>query len=569
MAVTFRTAVQQNAASTCCRQNDGPVILLHTFKRKQFEWHPVEHVLEFVEDMGAQQWAAALQELIEEQQDRPQHVFVVINPYGGFKKADQVWVDTVKPLFERARITCDAFRTGYRDHAVELLEEMTLEQFMSYDGIVSVGGDGLFQECLRGLLSIRARGGEWKQQALTMRIGQIPGGSTDTISCTLHGTRSVVSAALHIIVGDRIGMDVLEVRSREGECRYACSTASYGFVGDVLDSSETMRWMGPARYDVSGAFTLARLKSYPVRLWYKPAAPHPSKVVCGYQCRICSQPYHTGSVKEGLAGLGSIELNSGSVSPPSLRPASQSPLLFPKTAAPALAPPNRKSPVPQASECSEDTVMAGCAEPAATVPEKRMGLMEDYAGDLASDSLPCEMKNHADSDQSCRSRSKERVPQLNRVDPRESCSWFDGMSNSRFGGNPMAYDSEEGSKWRCWEGEVVSLMVVVTPTRTEKTKGGLVEHAHISDGRLNLVIVRKCSRIQFFRFLISLTRGGVDEKLPFVEVLEVHAWKMEELCPKVQASVWNVDGELMQSRYTSAQCHRGLVQCFGRGPEIG
>ena len=61
----------------------------------------------------------------------------------------------------------------------------------------------------------------------------------------------------------------------------------------------------------------------------------------------------------------------------------------------------------------------------------------------------------------------------------------------------------------------------------------------------------------------------MDERLPFVEVLEVHAWRMEELHPKVQASVWNVDGELMQSRYMSAQCHRGLVQYFGRGPEVG
>lgn len=565
--MTFRTAVQQNAASTCCRQNDGPVILLHTFKRKQFDWQPVDHVLEFVEDLGAQQWAGALQDLIESQQDRPAHLFVLINPYGGFKKADQVWLEVVKPLFERARITCDAFRTGFRDHAVDLLEEMTLEQFLSYDGIVSVGGDGLFQECLRGLLAVRARGGEWKAKALAMRIGQIPAGSTDTISCTVHGSRSALSAALHIVVGDRTRMDVLEVRSREGECRYSCSTTSYGFIGDVLDSSEAMRWMGPARYDISGAVTFARLKYYPIRLWYKPAGvPHANRVVCSNTCKICSQSWYSSAGIDTMGG--SIEL-SGSISPPSLRHSSQRPLLVgAKTSPPSLATSqNQRSHTPEASDCSDSTLLQ-CGK-GSVAPEERQSAKEHYAGDLTSESLPHEMKNHGDSDHSCRSRSKERVPPVdNDMNLDESCFWFEGMASSRVGGNPMGCESDEGSKWRCWEGEVVSLMVVVTPTRSDKTKGGLVPHAHIADGRMHLVIVRKCSRIQFFRFLLSLTRGGVDERLPFVEVLEVHAWRMEELHPKVQASVWNVDGELMQSRFTAAQCHRGLVQYFGRGPEV-
>ena len=577
VAVTFRTALQQNAASTCCRQNDGPVILLHTFKRKQFDWQPVDHVLEFVEDQGAQQWAGALQALIESQQDRPAHLFVVINPYGGFKKADQVWLDVVKPLFERARITCDAFRTGYKDHAVDLLEEMTLEQFLSYDGIVSVGGDGLFQECLRGLLSLRIRGREWTPHALAMRIGQIPAGSTDTISCTAHGVRSAVSSALHVIVGDRMRMDVLEVRSREGECRYSCSTTSYGFIGDVLDSSETMRWMGPARYDISGAVTFLGLKSYPVRLWYKPAGlPHANRGVCSSQCKICTQSWYTSTGLETVGG--SIEVNR-TMSPDSLRASSQRPLLPGGNSAPLGAPPvKQRSQTPEVSTCSEETTAPRCGK-GAVAPEAhtRAASKEGYAGDLASEILQENNRTiHAEggNDMSIRSRSKDRVAQAtggNGTDPSDSSSgaWFDGMSGSRLGGAAMGYESDEGSKWRCWEGEVVSLMVVVTPTRSEKTKVGLVPHAHIADGRMHLVIVRKCSRIQFFRFLIALTRGGVDERLPFVEVLEVHAWRMEELHPKVQASVWNVDGELMQSRHMSAQCHRGLVQYFGRGPEVG
>ena len=136
------------------------------------------------------------------------------------------------------------------------------------------------------------------------------------------------------------------------------------------------------------------------------------------------------------------------------------------------------------------------------------------------------------------------------------------------GGSSSSSGGGDESRWRCWEGEIASLMVVVTPTRSDKSKAGIVPHAHLSDGRLHLVIVRKCSRMQFFRFLLSLARNGVDERFDFVEVKEVEAWRLEELCPEARKSVWNVDGELMNTNFISARCHHGLIQVFGRGPEL-
>lgn len=35
--------------------------------------------------------------------------------------------------------------------------------------------------------------------------------------------------------------------------RYSVSLLGYGFYGDVLTDSERKRWMGPARYDLSGS----------------------------------------------------------------------------------------------------------------------------------------------------------------------------------------------------------------------------------------------------------------------------------------------------------------------------
>ncbi len=49
---------------------------------------------------------------------------------------------------------------------------------------MAVGGDGVFQECVRGLMAQRARGGKNSAVAARMRLGHIPGGSTDAVAYT-------------------------------------------------------------------------------------------------------------------------------------------------------------------------------------------------------------------------------------------------------------------------------------------------------------------------------------------------------------------------------------------------
>ncbi len=68
---------------------------------------------------------------------------------------------------------------------------------------MQVGGDGLFQEVLNGLLSVRGAGGKAGQVAAHLRLGHIPAGSTDAVAFSLNGTRSQATAALHIALGDR------------------------------------------------------------------------------------------------------------------------------------------------------------------------------------------------------------------------------------------------------------------------------------------------------------------------------------------------------------------------------
>lgn len=66
------------------------------------------------------------------------------------------------------------------------------------DGIISVGGDGVFNEVLNGLMEVADMG---TVAAARVRLGLIPAGSTDAVVCSIHGTRDPRTAAAHIVLG--------------------------------------------------------------------------------------------------------------------------------------------------------------------------------------------------------------------------------------------------------------------------------------------------------------------------------------------------------------------------------
>lgn len=139
------------------------------------------------------------------------------------------------------------------------------------DGIIAVGGDGLFHEIVNALLTMRTGTGEIARAAGQVRVGHVPAGSTDAVACTLNGTRSAFSSSMRIALGDWLPLDVLRIDSHEGKTKFAVSMASYGFMGDLMAASEKMRWMGPMRYDVVGARMLAANRSYKARIEFLPA----------------------------------------------------------------------------------------------------------------------------------------------------------------------------------------------------------------------------------------------------------------------------------------------------------
>ena len=62
--------------------------------------------------------------------------------------------------------------------------------------------------------------------------------------------------------------------------------------------------------------------------------------------------------------------------------------------------------------------------------------------------------------------------------------------------------------WQHVEGEFKSVMAIVTPCRSDQSTLGLAPYGHLADGRVQLVLVHKCSVLQYLRFLAAIPQAG-------------------------------------------------------------
>ncbi|XP_016147285.1 ceramide kinase-like [Sinocyclocheilus grahami] len=176
-------------------------------------------------------WVQTIREQLALLTNRPKNLLVYINPYGGKQRGKQIYDHKVAPIFSRASISTDVIVTERANHARDHLK--TEADLKKYDGVVCVGGDGMFSEMMHGLVSRTQREAGVDENSMeetlmpcALRIGIIP-------------------------AGDSQPMDVCSVHNEDHFLRYSVSLLGYGFYGDVLTDSEGKRWMGPARYDIS------------------------------------------------------------------------------------------------------------------------------------------------------------------------------------------------------------------------------------------------------------------------------------------------------------------------------
>ncbi|RVE70519.1 hypothetical protein OJAV_G00065120 [Oryzias javanicus] len=228
---------------------------------------------------------------------RPHRLLVFINPFGGKKKARQIFHSLVAPLFELAGISTHVIVT---ERANQARDHLLKKDLTGFDGVVCVGGDGMFSEVLHGAIGrTQQEAGACENdpgvtlQPCPLHIGIIPAGSTDCVCYATVGVIDPVTSALHIIIGDSQPLDVCSVHHGFALVRYSVSLLGYGFYGDVLVESEKHRWMGPLRYDYSGSMVFLSNRSYTGTVQYLPADPLLSSprdnTRCLSGCSVCSR----------------------------------------------------------------------------------------------------------------------------------------------------------------------------------------------------------------------------------------------------------------------------------------
>ncbi|XP_068573206.1 ceramide kinase [Cebidichthys violaceus] len=265
-------------------------------RTRQHQWRCSDVTFHSANEGLCEQWIQVINEQLSFLANRPKSLLVYINPFGGKQHGRRIYEQKVAPLFGRACISADVIVTERANHARDHLK--TEADLDKYDGVVCVGGDGMFSEILHGLVTrIQTDSGVDQNQPdaelvpCSLRIGIIPAGSTDCICFATVGTNDPVTSALHIIVGDSQPMDMCSVHHDDIFLRYSVSLLGYGFYGDVLIDSERKRWLGPARYDLSGVKTFLSHNYYEGTISFLPAENNMGdprdKLQCRFGCRVC------------------------------------------------------------------------------------------------------------------------------------------------------------------------------------------------------------------------------------------------------------------------------------------
>lgn len=267
LAAATTTTVNRDGSRVCIGE---PALRLHVARpAKKHSWCLQTLLLRGTSGRSdhalVHRWADAIQDHLRGER-RPRKLLVFVNPFGGRKRAPVIYQRKVAPIFQLAGISVELVTTRYAGHARECLLEMDLSHF---DGVVCVGGDGMVNEIVNGVLlraqrdaGIDANDPNSRLKPGAIKIGAIPAGSTDALVCTTTGESSPVTSALLIVTGAEINVDVASIHSGDRLVRYSSGFLSYGFFGDNIKASEKFRWMGPLRYNWTGWQTFLKHHIY-------------------------------------------------------------------------------------------------------------------------------------------------------------------------------------------------------------------------------------------------------------------------------------------------------------------
>lgn len=540
---------------------------VHAYQKSSSQkgaWRPQTFVFHHTDESICESWAHRIQSFLDKNTKRPRNLLVIINPNSGKKNALKTWED-VSPFFERSKISTKVVATQRTRHAFEVINNTSDEDLARLDGIIIVGGDGLFNEVLNGLLLRRHRA---KLPPKPQNYG-----------------KSESNCAVSLRAASEDQHPFLNKKTAEN-------------TGTSTSSSHLLPVNHESVFFKDGGFVVPSVpEACAVQSTEQPSdqsAEQPTSVGVDNNSLRPNFLFPNSNFRIGIIPAGSTD--SIAVSTTGSRNAATCALriiLGENMPLDIVRLVSWKSSCTAAEELPHVRYAASFAGYGfygdvikESEPNRWMGPVRyDYAGtkvffqhklyDAAisfielpeMDTRPSSL-SRSNSESSFVFKKDEKNGALSKITCRLNCSiCANGIDLSEMDEiTGVSSQSQRSPRWKRFRGAFVSVGAAVISCRNDKAPNGIAASAHLADGLLHLILVRECSRLAYLRHLIKLTREDADP-LDFTFV-EEYKTPQFNFVSHGEESIWNVDGELFRAHQLSAQVFRGLVNIFASGPDL-
>ncbi|XP_058105188.1 sphingoid long-chain bases kinase 1-like isoform X2 [Magnolia sinica] len=480
----------------------------------------------------------------------PPKILVILNPHSGRGRSSKVFHGKVEPIFELAGFSMKIVKTTSAGHARSLASNVDLSTCS--DGIICVGGDGIVNEVLNGLLSRSDQ-----KEAISIPIGIIPAGSDNSLVWTVLGVRDPVSAAIAIVKGGLTGTDVFAVE----------------WIQNVLELSEKyQKRFGPLRYFVAGFLKFLCLPKYSFEVEYLPASTAESdpkgkvSVDCG---RIDTSDIYTDIMRKlhtdgiprasSLSSIDSImtpSRMSGDLGKTCSMHASSEPSEYVR----GLDPKTKRLSSGRNNAISEPEEVIHPQLPLSATPNwprtrSKSRADKGSSGSTAMNDSRCSLGNMAVNDKEDISSTISDPGPIWDTEPKWDTepTWEDenpiqlpGPPDDIEVGIPKEVIPDYEEKWVVKKGKFLGVLVCNHSCKTVQSLSSQVvaPKAEHDDNTLDLLLVHGSGRLRLLRFLLRL-QFGQHLSLPYVEYVKVKSVKIKP--SKSTHNSCGIDGELIST----------------------
>ena len=172
--------------------------------------------------------------------------YLLVNPKGGHKRGLEIY-EKVKNIFSSAGANITVLQTEYAGHAFDFAKTL---DFVGYDGLCAIGGDGTMYELINGMLK--------RDDNHKIPIGLITGGTGNSFMYDVD-CLDPVDAAKRIVQHKLRPLDIAKVNAN-GELFYSFNIIGWGLATDAGKLAEKLRWLGGVRYDVASIIEVLKGK---------------------------------------------------------------------------------------------------------------------------------------------------------------------------------------------------------------------------------------------------------------------------------------------------------------------